>query len=117
GQEITPEQMRPFTQCVIRDSARRPASMSYFLIDGAHQCSVPDHMMKKELILHGLAWGHLPDWLIVDELKDGKLVSIANARLPGRTETVAAIRRRDRPHGPVARALWAHLQRHQASLK
>ena len=110
GPDIAPEQMRPFTQCVIRDTARQPSPRSYFLIDGAHQCSVPDHMMKKELILHGLAWGHLPSFLIEDELKEGKLISIANAHLPGRTEKVAAIRRRDRPHGPVAQALWAHLQ-------
>ena len=110
GQDITPDQMRPFTQCVIRDTARSPSPVSYFLVDGAHQCSVPDHMMKKELILHGLAWGHLPAWLIEDELRNGKLISIAGAHLPGRTETLAAVRRRDRPHGPVAEALWAHLK-------
>src|SRR5438552_9379258 len=52
---ITPEAMRPFTQCVIRDTARRPSSENFFVIDGAHSCSTPDHMMKKELILHGLA--------------------------------------------------------------
>lgn len=110
GQDITPDRMRPFTQCVIRDTARSPSPVSYFLVDGAHQCSVPDHMMKKELILHGLAWGHLPAWLIEDELRNGKLISIAGAHLPGRTETLAAVRRRDRPHGPVAEALWAHLK-------
>jgi DNA-binding transcriptional LysR family regulator len=110
GHEIAPEQMRPFTQCVIRDTARHPSPDSYFLVDGAHQCSAPDHLMKKELILHGLAWGHLPAWLIEDELRDGRLISIAGAHLPGRTETLAAVRRRDRPHGPVAEALWLHLQ-------
>jgi DNA-binding transcriptional LysR family regulator len=107
---LTPEQMRLFTQCVIRDTARNPSPVSYFLVDGAHQCSVPDHMMKKELILHGLAWGHLPAWLIEDELRDGSLISIAGAHLPGRKEILAAVRRRDRPHGPVAEALWSHLK-------
>jgi len=107
---ITPEAMRPFTQCVIRDTARRPSSENFFVIDGAHSCSTPDHMMKKELILHGLAWGHLPEWLIGDELRDGRLISVAGRHIPGRTETVAAVRRRDRPHGPVAEALWHYLQ-------
>jgi len=106
---ITPEAMRPFTQCVIRDTARRP-SENFFVLDGAHSCSTPDHMMKKELILHGLAWGHLPEWLIEDELRDGRLISIAGRHIPGRTETVAAVRRRDRQHGPVADALWHYLQ-------
>jgi DNA-binding transcriptional LysR family regulator len=108
--EITPQAMRPFTQCVIRDTARKPSPENFFIIDGAHSCSVPDHMMKKELILHGLAWGHLPEWLIADDLRDGRLISIAGRHITGRLETVAAVRRRDKPHGPVAEALWLHLR-------
>ncbi|MBZ9761143.1 LysR family transcriptional regulator [Mesorhizobium sp. CA8] len=114
GNDVTPEAMRPFTQCVIRDTARLPSSENFFVIDGAHSCSVPDHMMKKELLLHGLAWGHLPAWLIGDELRDGRLISIAGRHIPGRTETVAAVRRRDKPHGPVAEALWRHLRDSEA---
>lgn len=110
SQEITPEQMRPFTQCVIRDTARRLSSESYFLIEGAHQCSAPDQLMRKELILHGLAWGHLPAWLIEDELRDGRLISIAGPYLPGRTVELAAVRRRRSAHGPVAEALWVQLR-------
>ena len=108
--EVTPEQMRPFTQCVIRDTARRSSPESFFLIDGAHQCSVPDQVMKKELILHRLAWGHLPAWLIEDELLDGRLISIAGPNFPGREENLAALRLRRQSHGPVAEALWLHLQ-------
>ncbi|WP_338700420.1 LysR family transcriptional regulator [Bradyrhizobium sp. 26S5] len=108
--EITPERMRPFTQCVIRDTARRLSSENFFLIGGAHQCTVPDQAMKKELILHGLAWGHLPAWLIEDELEDGRLISIAGPNLPGREENLAAIRHRQHSHGPVAEALWLHLE-------
>jgi DNA-binding transcriptional LysR family regulator len=107
--DITPEAMRPFTQCVIRDSARRPSSESFFLVEGAHQCSAPDHQMKKELILHGLAWGHLPLWLIEDELRDGRLITIAGPNLPGRTDRLAAIRLRAISHGQVATALWRQL--------
>ncbi|MBR0895441.1 LysR family transcriptional regulator [Bradyrhizobium tropiciagri] len=108
--KITPEQMRPFTQCVIRDTARRSSSENFFLIDGAHQCTVPDQAMKKELILHRLAWGHLPEWLIEDELRDGTLISIAGANFPGREEDLAAVRHRQHAHGPVAEALWLHLE-------
>jgi DNA-binding transcriptional LysR family regulator len=66
--------------------------------------------MKKELILHGLAWGHLPAWLIEDEIRDGRLISIAAPHLPGRTDTLAAVRRRRNSHGPVAEALWLQLR-------
>lgn len=110
GHVITPQEMRPYTQCVIRDTAREPSPDGFFLLEGAHRCSVPDHQMKKELILHGLAWGHLPDWIIGDELRDGRLMSIQSPHLPGRKETVAALRLRGRPQGPVAEALWLRLR-------
>lgn len=108
--KIAPARMRPFTQCVVRDTARRSSSENFFLIDGAHQCTVPDQLMKKELILHGLAWGHLPAWLIEDELQDGRLISIAGPNFPGREENLAAVRHRQHSHGPVAEALWLHLE-------
>jgi DNA-binding transcriptional LysR family regulator len=108
--ELTPDRLRPFTQCVIRDTARRSPPEDFFLIEGAPQCSVPDHGMKKELILHAMAWGHLPAFLIEDELRSGALISLAGPHLPGRRKTLSAARRRDRPHGPVAEALWTLLQ-------
>ncbi|NEV00050.1 LysR family transcriptional regulator [Bradyrhizobium uaiense] len=108
--KVTPEQMRPFTQCVIRDTARRSSSESFFLIEGAHQCTVPDQVMKKELIVHRLAWGHLPSWLIADELRDGRLISIVGPNFPGREENLSAIRHRGHSHGRVAEALWLHLE-------
>jgi DNA-binding transcriptional LysR family regulator len=108
--EIRPEQLRPYTQCVIRDTARRSGSESHFLIEGAHQCSAPDHRTKREMILQGLAWGHLPDFLIEVDLREGRLRSLAGRRLPGRVEMVAAGRLADRSHGPVAERLWNSLR-------
>lgn len=107
----TPDRMHAYMQCVIRDTAAASAAQpeQHFLIEGAAQCSVPDHAMKKELILHGLAWGHLPGFMIEDELREGALVSLKGAAMPGLVETLAVIRRRDRPHGPVATRLWHHL--------
>lgn len=107
--DLTPDRMRPFVQCLIRDTARFSSSEDFFLVEGAHQCSAPDQVMKKELILHGLAWGHLPAWLIEEELGDGRLISIAGPGLPGRTETLAGVRRRQLSHGPVMTALWETL--------
>jgi len=113
---VNPEQLMPFTQCVIRDTARRSSAESFFLIEGSPRCSVPDQLMKKELILHGLAWGHLPTWLIDDDLQTGRLLNIAGPQLPGRTETLAAVRLRRRSHGPVMTALWKRLgQEHRSA--
>ena len=66
--------------------------------------------MKKELLLYGLAWGHLPRHLIEEELADGRLRDLSGAQLPGRREELVAARRRDRAHGPVAQRLWSFLQ-------
>lgn len=107
---IRQEDMRPYTQCIMRDSARHSAGRPYYVIEGAHQCTVPDQQMKKQVILQGLAWGHLPEFLIGAELRKGSLVSLAGRHLAGSVEQLVAARRAGRPHGPVASALWLHLQ-------
>ncbi|MEV6756827.1 LysR family transcriptional regulator [Streptomyces sp. NPDC051214] len=115
--DITPQRMQAFTQCVVRDSARQPLDQGHFLVDGAPQSSVPDHRMKKELILHGMAWGHVPLFMIEQELRDGRLLSIAGQHFPGVVEDLSAARRRDRPHGPVADRLWDFLAHHAPVLQ
>lgn len=108
--DIRPERLRALTQCVMRDSARHSPPVDYFTLDGAPQCTVPDQAMKKELVLHGLAWGHLPRYLIEEELADGRLRDLSGPHLPGRREELVAARLRDRAHGPVAQRLWSFLQ-------
>ncbi|MGE6736611.1 LysR substrate-binding domain-containing protein, partial [Streptomyces sp. NPDC059900] len=96
---------------------RHPSGQGHFLVDGAPRSSVPDHLMKKELILHGMAWGHVPRFMIEDELRDGRLLSIAGRHFPGVVEELSAARRRDQPHGPVADQLWDFLTRHAPLLR
>lgn len=108
--EVRPEHLRSLTQCVMRDSARHSPPVDYFTLEGAPQCTVPDQAMKKELVLHGLAWGHLPRHLVAEELADGRLCDLSGAHLPGHREGLVAARRRDRSHGPVAQRLWDFLR-------
>lgn len=54
---VRPEQLRPFAQCVMRDSARHSPPTDYFMLAGARQCSVPDQRTKKEVILQASAGG------------------------------------------------------------
>jgi len=106
---VTPQQMRRHVQCVIRDTARHTPGRSYYVIEGAPRWTVPDQLMKKEIILQGAAWGHLPDFLVERELRDGRLLSIAGRHLQGGRVELTAARRRDAAHGPVAGRLWQHL--------
>ncbi|AXJ96120.1 LysR family transcriptional regulator [Sphingomonas sp. FARSPH] len=103
---IPPDHLHRSTQCVIRDSARAAQGGDYFLLDGVNRCSVPDHAMKRELILYGLAWGHLPDFMVRDDLTSGRLVRIKAPHLPRHVETVTASRCSGGIHGPVAERLW-----------
>lgn len=108
--DIRPEHLHSLTQCVMRDSARHSPPVDFFTLEGAPQCTVPDQAMKKELVLHGLAWGHLPRHLIAEELADGRLRDLTGTHLPGRREELVAVRLRDRAHGPVAQRLWSFLR-------
>ena len=114
---LTPERMRAYTQCVMRDTARHTPARDYFVVEGAPQCTVGDQLMKKEIILQNLGWGHMPRFLIEDELRDGRLRSIAGRHFPGRVEELVVARRRDRPQGPVAQRLWQYLEAQAPQLR
>jgi len=107
---LAPEDMRPYMQCVIRDTSHERGGGNYYLIEGARSCSVPDQLMKRELIVQGLAWGHMPRHLIADDLAAGRLESLESPQLRGTSLPHYAIRRRNVAHGPVAQRLWAQLQ-------
>jgi len=106
---ITPDQMRTYVQCVIRDSARLGPFQSYHLVEGAPHWTVSDQSMKKELIVQGMGWGHMPSFMVEAELADGRLKSIAGRHFRGRTVALVAARRRDQARGPVAERLWRYI--------
>ena len=108
--DATVERMRELVQCVIRDSATNPSSRSYFVLEGARTCTVSDQMMKKEVILQGLGWGHMPDYLVADELAAGRLISFANRYFRGGVAELVAARKAGKAHGPIAGKLWDALR-------
>src|SRR5216683_1764862 len=106
SRSITPEQMREYVQCVIRDTARRSPLRDYYLVEGARSWTVSDQLMKKELILQGMGWGHMPKYLIEQELRDARLLPITGKYFKGGQAELVAARRLDEPHGPIAEKLW-----------
>jgi len=73
--------------------------------------------MKKEFIVQGMGWGHMPTFLIGEEVNDGRLLSIAGRHLRGGTGEIVAARRIDRPHGPVANRLWHYIEAEAPNLR
>src|SRR3984893_521754 len=106
SKSITPEQMRDYVQCVIRDTASHSQPRDYFLVEGARSWTVSDQLMKKELILQGMGWGHMPRYLIEANLRDGSLLPIAGRHFKGGRAELVAARRRHTPHRPIANRLW-----------
>ena len=114
---ITPRQMRDHVQCIIRDTARSSSGRDYYVIEGARSWTVSDQLMKKEIIVQGMGWGHMPTFLIERELRERRLVSILGKHLRGGTVEISAARRRDRPHGPVSERLWGYLAEQAAGVR
>jgi len=109
SRSITPEQMRDYVQCVIRDSSRHSPPQDYFLVEGARSWTVSDQLMKRELILLGMGWGHMPEFLIDEDLRKKRLLDISGKHLRGGMADIVAARRREAPHGPVASRLWRYI--------
>jgi DNA-binding transcriptional LysR family regulator len=66
--------------------------------------------MKKEVIQQGMGWGHLPEFLIERELREGRLVAITGKHFSGGRAEIVAARRRNVPHGPIAGRLWRYIE-------
>jgi DNA-binding transcriptional LysR family regulator len=77
---------------------------------------VSDLLMKREIILQGMGWGHMPGFLIEQDLRAGRLLSIAGRHLRGGRAELVAARRADPPHGPVADRLWRYIPERAAGL-
>jgi DNA-binding transcriptional LysR family regulator len=116
SKSITPEQMRDYVQCVIRDTAHHSQPRSFYLVEGARSWTVSDQLMKKELILQGMGWGHMPRFLVEQELRGGGLLPISGRHLKGGQVELVAARRRDTPHGPVANRLWQYIRDQAAEI-
>lgn len=106
--QLAPADMAGLVQCILRDSATQPGP-SYHLIPGARSWTVADQQTKKELIVRGMGWGHMPLHLVEKELRSGRLLSIEGRHFRRTRLDIVAARRRGRVVGPVAARLWAAL--------
>ncbi len=107
------EQLRYEYQIVLQDSGQATQGKEMGVQDGQRRWYVNDFSSKKTLILSGMGWGRLPDYLIKDELEKNTLKKLSlediNNELKG---DYFAIKRKG-VMGPVAQTLWeqlSHLQ-------
>ncbi len=98
--------LKNLTQCIIRDTATQQNTSNYFILEEAPKITVGGQHTKKEIILQGMAWGHMPFFLIENELNSGALISLESETLKRNTIDIVIARLQSKQRGPMAERLW-----------
>ena len=97
--------LRDYTQCIIRDTGDTPGD-NYFVLPESPHITVGDQYTKKEIILQRMGWGHMPLFMIQEELDKGQLISIEGSHVRGNTVDIVIARLSGQSHGVMAERLW-----------
>jgi len=95
-----------YTQCIIRSTAKKISAKNYFVLEQSPHITTGDQYTKKEIIMQRMAWGHMPSFLIENELKNGELISIEGEYIKGRTLDIVVSRLHKSNYGIMADSLW-----------
>lgn len=95
-------------QIVISDR-NGPRGRSFGLLDGGKKWRINDSNFKRDIILAGLGWGHLPEHSIAREVQEKKLVVLNFEDIHTRELSINLIRLKKNQLGVVAKHLWDEL--------
>jgi DNA-binding transcriptional LysR family regulator len=101
------EDLTDISQVVVTDKNKNGASFG--LLNEGKKWRLNDANFKREIILAGLGWGHLPEHAIERELKDKKLTVIDFPDIHPRDLAIHLIRLKRINLGIVAKSLWNEL--------
>jgi DNA-binding transcriptional LysR family regulator len=103
-------QLLEIDQIVVTDK-NGPQGVSFGILDGGKKWRLEDANFKREIILAGLGWGHLPEHTIESELLEKKLVILNFEDIHPRDLEISLIRLKRLKLGVVGQSLWEELQR------
>ncbi len=109
GAPVPAALLRQYAQVVLRDSARGDLAHNVNILEGGLRWSVTDLAAKLEIIQAGMGWGGMPEHMVAAALARGALVELDVREFDVDVIELFTLRRRDRPAGTVAQALWASL--------
>lgn len=95
-------------QIVIGDK-NGPKGTSFGLLDGGKKWRLSDSNFKRDIIVAGLGWGHLPEHTIERELQEKRLVILDFDDIHPRELEIRLIRHKKHQLGVVAKSLWDDL--------
>lgn len=84
--------------------------VGFGLLEGGKKWRVTDSNYKREIIMAGLGWGHLPEHTISRELKEGKLITLNFKSIAPKELGINLVRLKKNNFGLVARSLWEELR-------
>ena len=106
--EVSCDQLQSSVQCVVGDCLdhyeRLPAALD------ARRLVVSNHHLKRDAILQRMAWGYLPSLAVADDLRTGRLVSLAGHDFQTAAVQIWVARARAQIHASLVEQLWRHLQ-------
>jgi DNA-binding transcriptional LysR family regulator len=101
------ENLADISQIIISDKNKNGASFG--LLDEGKKWRITDANFKREIIMAGLGWGHLPLHTIEREIKEKKLVVLEFNDIHPRDLDIHLIRLKKVSPGIVAKTLWDEL--------
>lgn len=108
--QLTEKDFEGSVQILVRDTSRHSEKRTAGVVEGVRHWVVNDFMMKKQIIASGLGWGRMPRQMVEDEIRSGELLPLSGDGLAPIETVIKAVRKRDRPMGPVTAELWKQLQ-------
>jgi len=100
------DDLKGHTQCIIRDTSIHSEKLNRFVLNDVPHLTVGDQYTKKEVIVQGMGWGHMPLFLVEEELNNGKLISIAGKHIKGIKREIVIARLSAPEKGIMAQRLW-----------
>ena len=103
------DDLRGDVQVIVADTSVSGPKQSLDVMPDARHWTVTDVAAKKDILMAGMGWGGLPEYLVAKELESGQLVRVHVEGFDIRMAQLYAIRRSDQPIGVVAGILWQSL--------
>ncbi len=100
--------LKEIDQIVIGD--KNPKGASFGLLDTGKKWRINEGNFKRDIILAGLGWGHLPDHTIEREIAEKKLIILDFEDIHPRELDIKMIRLKKQQLGVVAKSLWEELK-------
>ena len=94
-------------QIVVAD--KNPKGASFGLLETGKKWRLEDSNFKREIILAGMGWGHLPSSSVEREIKEKKVVVLEFEDIHPRELEIYLIRLKKHQFGPIAKKLWDEL--------